>query len=143
MAVATNQSGVGRGLYTLEVMHATNARMVEVLEREGARLDAVEFCPHHPEAAVAELRMVCECRKPGTGMAKSAAAKLGVKAEGAATIGDRLIDVEMGLKLGGRGILVLTGVGTEHRAMAAREGVAPTAIVADLSAAVEWLLSGK
>lgn len=136
VAIATNQSGVGRGLYSLEAMHATNARVVEILGREEARIDAVEFCPHHPEASQA-----CDCRKPATGMARTAAEKLGVSLAGAVVIGDRLADVKMGLAIGGAGVLVLTGLGVENRGLAAAEGVTPSAIVPDLGGAVEWLLA--
>lgn len=143
VAIATNQSGVGRGFYSLERMRATNDRLVALLEAEGARLDAVEFCPHHPEARLEEFRKRCSCRKPGTGMAANAAAKLNLSADGAAVVGDRLVDVEMGLALGGPGILVLTGVGEEQREDAARAGITPTAIVPDLRGAVDWLLKRK
>ncbi len=141
VAIATNQSGVGRGLYSLAAMHATNARVVEILSRAGARIDAVEFCPHSPEAGAGEFCRACDCRKPAPGMARAAAEKLGVSLAGAVVIGDRLADVKMGLAIGGAGVLVLTGLGVENRGLAAAEGVTPSAIVPDLGGAVEWLLA--
>ena len=141
VAVATNQSGVARGYYTLAEMEATNARVREALRAEGAEIDAFEFCPHHPDATVPEFRAVCDCRKPGTGMARRAAEKLGVRAEGAAVIGDRLVDVGLGLNLSGPAILVLTGAGAAEREEAGRAGLEPSAVVPDLKAAVEWLLA--
>jgi D-glycero-D-manno-heptose 1,7-bisphosphate phosphatase len=143
VAIVTNQSGVGRGYYTLDAMHATNARVVELLARKGARVDAVEYCPHHPQAEVARYRRRCRCRKPGTGQALKAARRLGATLTGCGVIGDRLVDVEMGLRLGGSGVLVLTGLGREHRRLAAEEGVKPTAVVRDLPAAVRWILRNE
>lgn len=142
VAIVTNQSGVGRGLYTLPAMHATNARVVEMLAAQGARVDVVEACPHHPDAGHPLLRRVCPCRKPRPGMAVRASRALGATLTGCVVIGDRLADIRMGLELGGKGILVLTGYGEQHRRLATRARVVPSAIVPHLPAAVDWLLGG-
>ncbi len=140
VSIVTNQSGVGIGQYMLPEMHATNARVVELLAREGAVLDSVEYCPHHPQAGHPLYRRRCDCRKPRPGMGFSAARKTASTLTGCAVIGDRLVDVEMGLRLGGCGVLVLTGYGARHRLLAERRRVTPSATVPSLSEAVDWIL---
>ncbi len=140
VAIATNQSGVGRGYYSLEMMHATNARVVEVLAREGARIDDVEYCPHHPLAGDPVFRRVCDCRKPRTGQVVAAARKTDGSLTGVVVVGDRLQDVYAGMNLGGFGVLVRTGYGEEHRILAESRRVKPSAIVPALPEAVDWIL---
>lgn len=140
VAICTNQSGVGRGYYTLRQMHATNARVVEVLAKEGARIDDVEYCPHHPLAGDPVLRRVCACRKPGVGQVVAAARKTGGSLTGVVVVGDRLQDVYAGLNLGGFGVLVRTGYGEQHRMLAEHRLRKPSAIVPALPDAVDWIL---
>ena len=148
VAIVTNQSGIGRGMYTLEEMRTTNARVVGLLKMGGATIDTVEFCPHHPEAVIPALRRICRCRKPGTLMARRAATRTGATLRDCVVVGDRLNDVRMGNKLRGRSVLVLTGYGKAHSLMARKarmkkEGTIPDAIVRDLPAAVEWILKNR
>jgi D-glycero-D-manno-heptose 1,7-bisphosphate phosphatase len=140
VAIVTNQSGVGRGHYTLAQMKATNARTLEVLRRAGARVDSLEYCPHHPEAELPRYRRVCSCRKPGPGMARRAARKAGATLTGCVSVGDRLVDVKLGQNLGGKGVLVLTGYGRKHRVLAKKEGVRPDRIARSLPHAIDWIL---
>jgi histidinol-phosphate phosphatase family protein len=145
VAIVTNQSGIGRGMYTREQMRATNDRVVAMLKKGGATIDSVEFCPHHPEAVIPALKRICRCRKPGTLMARRAATRTGATLKDCVVVGDRLNDVRMGNKLKGRAVLVLTGYGKAHRLLARKErmrkdGTIPDAIVRDLPAAVEWIL---
>lgn len=140
VAIVTNQSGVGRGHYTLADMKATNARTLQVLRRAGARVDSLEYCPHHPEAELPRYRRKCSCRKPGPGMARSAARKARATLKGCIAVGDRLVDVKLGQNLGGKGILVLTGYGRKHAKLARREGVMPDHVARSLKYAVDWIL---
>jgi histidinol-phosphate phosphatase family protein len=140
VAIVTNQSGVGRGFYTLAQMKATNKRTLEVLAKAGAKIDSLEWCPHHPQAEVRKYRRKCNCRKPAIGMGLRAARKAGATLKGVVVVGDRLVDVAMGHNLGGKGILVLTGYGRKHKALARKTGVKPDAIVGNLAKAVEWIL---
>jgi len=140
VAIATNQSGVGRGYYSLEMMHATNARVVEVLAKEGARIDDVEYCPHHPQAGDPVFRRICDCRKPKTGQIVAAARKIDGSLTGVVVVGDRLQDVYAGMNLGGFGVLVRTGYGEEHRILAEHRLIKPSAIVPALPEAVDWIL---
>lgn len=143
VAIVTNQSGVGRGHYTLAQMKATNARTLAGLRKAGARVDSLEFCPHHPEAELSRYRRVCNCRKPAPGMARRAARKAGATLKGCISVGDRIPDILLGQKLGGQGILVLTGYGRKHRKLARRQGVRPDKTARSLPSAVDWILKNS
>jgi D-glycero-D-manno-heptose 1,7-bisphosphate phosphatase len=140
VCVTTNQSGVGRGLYSESDVHALHDLMTTTLEAAGGRVDAWFYCPHHPEATVTELRQVCECRKPRPGMIRLAAERFALDLDRSFVIGDRLTDVGLAASVGARGVLVRTGYG-EHT-IAEHAGVAPGAafIAADLMEATAWLL---
>lgn len=109
VVVVTNQSGIARGLYTEEAYHAVAKRLDELLGQASAPVDATYYCPHHPD-----FTGPCECRKPGTGMYRTAARDLGLDLADSFYVGDRLKDVLPALELGGRGILVRTGYGREE-----------------------------
>jgi D-glycero-D-manno-heptose 1,7-bisphosphate phosphatase len=102
--VATNQSGIARGFFTMDDAERVNARLQELLLAEGAHYDDVYVCPHHPDFSGA-----CACRKPGTLLFERAAADHGLDVVRSVYVGDRFRDVEPGLTLGGTGILVPNG----------------------------------
>lgn len=104
--VVSNQSGIARGLLTLDDYRRVEARIDELLRAEGAELDGVYFCPHLPE-----ISGPCECRKPGLGMFRDAARNLDIELAHSFYVGDRVRDVEPAVATGGKGILVLTGYG--------------------------------
>lgn len=134
LAVVTNQSGVGRGYYTLEDMHAVNRRMVELLAREGVALDGIYFCPHAPESG-------CACRKPLPGLGLRAARELGFDPQAAVIIGDKRADLGLARAMGARGILVRTGYGRdEERHVTGQENVA---VVDDLPGAARMIRSWR
>lgn len=99
--VVTNQSGIGRGYITETEYALVAARMNETLATHGAHVDATYYCPHAPSSDEA-----CECRKPGLGMYRAAAAAHGLDLVGSAYIGDKWRDVEPALATNGLGILV-------------------------------------
>jgi D-glycero-D-manno-heptose 1,7-bisphosphate phosphatase len=101
VVVVTNQSGIARGLLTMEDYEAAESRVDQLLQREGARLDAHYFCPHLPE-----VTGPCDCRKPGTLLYRQAAEELGIDLARSWWIGDRVRDVIPAESLGGRGILI-------------------------------------
>jgi D-glycero-D-manno-heptose 1,7-bisphosphate phosphatase len=101
--VVTNQSGIARGLLTLEEYMSTERRLDELLARESACLAAHYFCPHLPE-----LSGPCECRKPGPLLYRQAAERFGVDLSRSWWVGDRLRDVLPAESFGGSGILVGT-----------------------------------
>lgn len=104
VVVLTNQSGVARGLVPAEALVAIHQRLQEELRAGGARVDAIYHCPHGPEDA-------CGCRKPAAGMARQAAAELGLDLAGAVMAGDSEADLGLAAGLGIPGFLVLTGAG--------------------------------
>ncbi|MDI6804682.1 MAG: D-glycero-beta-D-manno-heptose 1,7-bisphosphate 7-phosphatase [Bacteroidota bacterium] len=109
--VITNQSGIARGLIKGDELAAVHNSLVELLSKEGAHLDAIYFCPHHPEYGEAQYRVECDCRKPNTGMLKQAEAEFGIDLKQSFVIGDRIVDVKAAHSVGAKSILVLTGYG--------------------------------
>ncbi|GIU76359.1 MAG: D,D-heptose 1,7-bisphosphate phosphatase [Bryobacteraceae bacterium] len=107
--VLTNQSGAGRGYFTLEDVERVNARMGELLGREGARIDGIYVCPHAPEDG-------CDCRKPRTGLVERAVRELGIDVGASWVVGDKATDLELARNAGMRGVLVRTGYGSEAAA---------------------------
>jgi D-glycero-D-manno-heptose 1,7-bisphosphate phosphatase len=114
LVLVTNQSGIARGLYSLEDFLAVQVRLATLLSVEGIALDGVYYCPHHPD-----FGPPCDCRKPAPGLFRQAAAELRLDLRTSAYIGDRLKDVQPAATLGGRGILVRTGYGAAQEAPAA------------------------
>jgi D-glycero-D-manno-heptose 1,7-bisphosphate phosphatase len=139
VAIITNQSGIGRGLYEETFVHETHAAMTARLTAAGARIDGYYYCPHHPEATVERYRETCDCRKPGPGLLRTAARDLDVDLAGSFVIGDKWTDVQAGHAVGARSILVRTGYGTfsERTALA---GVVPALVADNLVSAVSWIL---
>jgi D-glycero-D-manno-heptose 1,7-bisphosphate phosphatase len=108
IAVATNQSGIGRGLFDMATLNAINDKMMEMVFRQGGRIDALFFCPH---TAAEE----CSCRKPRTGMLEEIAARFHTELKGVPAIGDSLKDLQAAEAVGAQPILVLTGKGPKTK----------------------------
>ena len=106
VVVITNQSGVARGYFSEEDVKTLNHHLNRILAREGARVDAFYYCPHHPEATVKAYRQVCSCRKPQPGLLLLAAKELGIDLSRSWMIGDSPRDVEAGKQAGCRTILL-------------------------------------
>ncbi len=104
IAVATNQSGIARGLYDLPTLHAMHAKMHRLVQDAGGLIDAVFFCPHHENGN-------CECRKPRPGMIFEILRRFDIEPSQTCMIGDRLTDLQAGHSAGCRTTLVLTGHG--------------------------------
>jgi D-glycero-D-manno-heptose 1,7-bisphosphate phosphatase len=131
VVIATNQSGVGRGLFEMATLNAIHDKMNRALAEVGGRLDAIFFCPHAQEAN-------CNCRKPRAGLLDEIARRLNVTLDGVPVIGDARRDLEAAVAARARPILVLTGKGQKTR----REGDLPpgTEVYASLAEAVDALL---
>lgn len=124
LVVVTNQSGIARGLYSEADYHALTRHMRERLEAEGIHLDAVEYCPHLPDAPVERYRLQCDCRKPRPGMLNRAIRALDIDARASFLVGDRLSDIEAGRAAGiGRCFLVRTGYPLSQETVARANGV--------------------
>ena len=131
VAVVTNQSGIGRGLYDEATLAKIHEHMRERVRAAGGELAGVYYCPHLPDAG-------CECRKPKPGMFRALERDLGVSVVGAPYIGDRLSDVEAADAVGARPILVRTGTGAATIALL---GTRRVPVFDDLAAAARSLLA--
>ncbi len=109
VVIATNQSGIGRGLLDMTAFNAINDKMCKAVNQAGGRIDAMFFCPHTQVDQ-------CSCRKPATGMFEEIAWRFSLGLKGAPTIGDSLRDLQAAAAVGATPILVLTGKGKETRA---------------------------
>jgi D-glycero-D-manno-heptose 1,7-bisphosphate phosphatase len=160
LVVLTNQSGVGRGYFGADVVEAVHERMRALLREGGAAVDAVYYCPHHPEplaaadngelpegrvkaAPVPELCVDCDCRKPKPGLALRAARDLGLDLGASWMVGDKTADLGLAGSAGLKGgILVLTGHGRKTLASLQAKGQAPGGdrVAEDLAAAADIIL---
>lgn len=140
--VVTNQSGLARGLFTPADLAAVHARLEEELAREGARLDAILHCPHHPDEGAPPLRAPCACRKPEPGLMLEAAERFGLELGACWIVGDSLRDLEAGKRAGLAGeLLVLTGKGPEELARLTEEERVLLRTEPDLLAAAHAILA--
>lgn len=130
VVVATNQSGIGRGLFEMAALNAIHAKMHQALAQAGARVEAIFFCPHTAGDN-------CRCRKPKTGMYENIARRLNTSLIGVPMVGDSSRDIEAAAAVHGAPVLVLTGNGKKTR----RAGNLPpdTRVFGDLAAAVDAL----
>jgi len=131
LVLVTNQSAIGRGIISLEQAVEINARVIAEIEAQGGRIKASYLCPHRPEER-------CDCRKPVPGMLLRAAEELGLDLERSYAIGDAVSDIEAARAAGVRGILVLTGRGSEQKALLG--GDMDCLVMDDLRAAVDYIL---
>jgi len=125
VVVATNQSGIGRGLFDMATLNAIHDTMHRAVHQAGGRIDAIFFCPHAGDAN-------CECRKPKPGMLLEIAKRMNVELEGVTVVGDSLRDLQAAAAAGARPVLVLTGKGRKTRDAGGLP--AGTAVYPDLAA---------
>lgn len=140
--VITNQSGAARGYFPESLIHLVHQRMQELLKREGAYLDGIYYCPHHPDVGSPPYRQKCGCRKPETGLVDEASRALDLDCFKSYMIGDRGKDLEFARRIGAKGILVLTGYGRgEWEYCQNQWKVKPDHVAQDLYEAVQWILN--
>lgn len=140
--VVTNQSGVGRGYFSLNDLENVNNRFIELLKQEGTWIDKLYFCPH-------TLTDNCNCRKPKTGMIEQAKKEYDIDFANSYMVGDSAEDMELGRRTGLKTILVLTGYGEKTKSrlvgtpasVEPAQSVQPDFIAQDLLTAVNWVLS--
>jgi D-glycero-D-manno-heptose 1,7-bisphosphate phosphatase len=109
LIVVTNQSAVARGLLSESDLADIHDLLREKLAAEGAFLDAIYYCPHHPSEGRGNYRITCSCRKPRTGMVDRAAADLGIDPRVSYVIGDQDVDLKLAAQVGATGILLDDG----------------------------------
>jgi D-glycero-D-manno-heptose 1,7-bisphosphate phosphatase len=129
VAVCTNQSGIGRGLFSEQTLHAIHTRMTQAVAEHGVLLDGVYYCPHAPTAN-------CTCRKPKPGLLQSAMTELGFAANDTTMVGDDLRDLQAAHAAGCRAMLI-----APHGASADAQRLCDGRIFVDLAAAVDALLA--
>ena len=139
--VVTNQAGVARGYFAESLVDDVHDRVRELLAEQGARLDGIYFCPHHPEVGPPPYRKECTCRKPRPGMLERARDEMGIDLGASYMVGDSAKDLSAGHRAGTTNVLVLTGYGKgelEHQSHA--WSVQPDHVAADLQDAITWIL---
>jgi heptosyltransferase-2 len=129
--ILTNQSGVARGYYSEEKLKEIHLRLEQLLTQEGARLDGIYYCVHHPDEG-------CDCRKPSLGMLGAASRDLSINLSHSYVVGDKLTDIQLARNAGAKGILVLTGHGQDQ--VAQLNSSQPAFVARDLSEAVQWII---
>jgi D-glycero-D-manno-heptose 1,7-bisphosphate phosphatase len=140
--LVTNQAGVARGYFKEELVRQVHERLEEMLAEEGAHLDGIYYCPHHPTAGEPPYRRDCDCRKPRPGMVEAARNDLGIDVSRSFMVGDKHSDIIFAHSLGMKGVLVKTGYGLgEIEGWSADWAEQPDEICEDLLDAVDWILS--
>ena len=134
IVVATNQSGIGRGLFDMATFNAMNDKMMEMVFRQGGRIDALFFCPHTDAEN-------CGCRKPKTGMFEEIAMRMHTDLKGVPCVGDALRDLRTAAAVGAQPILVLTGKGKKTKEAGELPG--KTLVFADLAEFSRHLVAAK
>jgi D-glycero-D-manno-heptose 1,7-bisphosphate phosphatase len=131
VVVATNQSGLARGLFEMATLNAIHAKMHKAVAQAGGRIEAVFYCPHAAD-------MSCDCRKPKPGLFDEIAARYGRDLHDVPAVGDSLRDLQAAASVGARPMLVRTGKG--EKTLAAGGLPDNTPVFADLGEAVDYLL---
>jgi len=98
--IVSNQPGIAKGHFTSSILRAFDRRLHSLLRAEGAHVDAIYYCLHHPDATVLKLKKRCSCRKPQDGLLKRAARDFGISLSDSFMVGDGLTDVEAGHRAG-------------------------------------------
>ena len=132
VVLATNQSGVGRGLFDMATLNAIHDKMHKALAQAGGRIDALFYCPHTADSK-------CACRKPEAGMFEEIARRFNTSLAGVPSVGDSLRDLQASVKFGAQPILVLTGKG--EKTQAAGELPETTLVFPNLAEVVRHLLA--
>jgi D-glycero-D-manno-heptose 1,7-bisphosphate phosphatase len=140
--VVTNQSGLARGYFPQALLDEVHREMTRLLAEQGARLDGIYVCPHHPEAKEEQYRQNCNCRKPRTGLLEQAAAELNLDLARSYLVGDRWSDITCAARAGCTPVLVLTGYGRgDYQYIGPGQELQPAHVAETLPDAVRWILT--
>jgi D-glycero-D-manno-heptose 1,7-bisphosphate phosphatase len=139
--IVSNQSGVARGYFPLQLVEDVHSHMRELLKKENAVIDGIFFCPHYRTGVVSEYTVDCDCRKPRTGLIKSACETFDIDMTNSYVIGDRCTDIELAERSNLRGILVKTGYGLgDIEYVLPGSPFKPVHIAGNLLDAVRWII---
>ena len=142
VVVVTNQSGLARGYFPEELLNQVHEKMERQLAEQGARVDRIYICSHHPEAKEEKFRINCDCRKPKTGLFTRAAKDMNIDLSRSYVVGDRWSDLKSAAAVNAKSILVLTGYGRGDRQyIGPAQQVQPDYVADDLLAAARWILA--
>ncbi|MFV1963888.1 MAG: D-glycero-beta-D-manno-heptose 1,7-bisphosphate 7-phosphatase [Pirellulaceae bacterium] len=140
VVVITNQSAVARGYLSEETLQDIHRFLQDELRIHDATLDAIYYCPHHPTEGMPPYRGECQCRKPKPGMLHRAAEELDIDLSRSFVVGDKLIDLDLGSRVGCTTVLVRTGYGCEVEKDLDRQPVQPDFVANDLQEASAWIV---
>lgn len=139
--IVSNQSGLARGYFPVELLDAVHKKMDDLLAEQGANIDGLYYCPHHPEAKEEILRQACNCRKPKIGMLQQAAEELNLDLTRSFMVGDRWSDIKCAHAAGCGSVLVLTGYGRgDYEYIGPAQEIQPSHVAENLFEAVNWIL---
>jgi D-glycero-D-manno-heptose 1,7-bisphosphate phosphatase len=140
--ILSNQSGVARGYFPIELVHEIHANLNTYLQKRGARMDGIFFCPHYPNGPVKEYGYTCDCRKPKTGLIDQALQTFEIDLSRSYMIGDRWTDLAFADRAHLKGVLVKTGYGLgDIQYVLPHKNVKSTYIADDLLDAVQWIIA--
>lgn len=114
VVIVTNQAGVAKGYYLEKDVISFNQLMRDELMLYDVYIDAIHYCPHHPDSKIRKYRLDCDCRKPRSGMLKKSEKELDIDFKHSYMIGDKKSDIDAGNRVGCKTVLVLTGYGIEE-----------------------------
>ena len=139
----SNQSGVAKGLFSVQAVLSINRRVMEMVSDEGGKIEEILFCPHHPQGSVAKYAVTCDCRKPAAGMVEKVKSQYAIEPVDTLVVGDKIVDVELGRAIGARSALVETGYGISEMEKIMADGLnEPDVYAKNLAEAVSVLLGG-
>ena len=141
VVIITNQSGVARGYFPESLVHEAHALLTATLRKDGATIDGIYYCPHHPTAGNSKHTIPCDCRKPATGLMDRAARDLGIDLKQSFMVGDKWSDIELGHRAGARSILVRSGFAPDDAGNERPSHVEdPDFTAHDLAEAADWII---
>ncbi len=141
VVVVSNQSGLARGYFPEELLTAVHEKMNTLLAENGAHVDAIYYCPHHPEAKEERFRVTCDCRKPKPGLVLQASEEMGLDPEQSYLVGDRWSDIKTAANCGATSVLVRTGYGRgDEQYIGPQQEIQPDLKADDLLEAVTLIL---
>ena len=135
----SNQSGVARGFLSEKDLEAVHKKLGDELERYGARLDAIYYCPHHSTAGREPYNIECDCRKPKPGMLRQGEREFGLDLSRSFVVGDSIVDIQAGLAVGATTVLVLTGYGQSSLEASKEINLGIGKVATNITEAVEFI----
>jgi D-glycero-D-manno-heptose 1,7-bisphosphate phosphatase len=140
VVVVTNQAGIARGYFSEAALRQIHLELEKIFRAQGAHIDAIYYCPHHPTAGIGIYKADCDCRKPKPGLLERAASELQIDLRRSFVVGDKRSDLEAGYAVGCRKVLVRTGYGIESEKEFFGHAWQPEFIADNLPAAAQWIL---